>query len=80
MDQLLDFSKDIDTDLLDRIVSVFYSGSASSADRSEADTVLKQFQDHPDSWTRAPKILQEAKNPQAKCKYNYCWYHLFLTF
>lgn len=34
MDQLLDFSKDIDTDLLDRIVTVFYSGSASQADVS----------------------------------------------
>lgn len=34
MDQLLDFSKDIDTDLLDRIVSVFYSGTASSAEVS----------------------------------------------
>lgn len=32
MDQLLDFSKDIDTDLLDRIVSVFFSGSATSAE------------------------------------------------
>lgn len=69
MDQLLDFSKDIDIDLLDRIVSVFFSGTSGSAERSEADNVLKQFQDHPDSWTRAPKILQESKNPQSKCKF-----------
>ncbi len=32
MDQLLDFSKDIDIDLLDRIVSVFFSGTSGSAE------------------------------------------------
>lgn len=32
MDQLLDFSKDIDVDLLDRIVSVFFSAQGSPAE------------------------------------------------
>lgn len=31
MEQLLDFSKDIDIDLLDQIVTVFYSGSSNAA-------------------------------------------------
>lgn len=32
MEQLLDFSKDVDTDLLDRIVTVFFSGQGSAAE------------------------------------------------
>lgn len=34
MNQLLNFSEDVDTDLLDQIVSVFYSGSVSSTEVS----------------------------------------------
>ncbi|KAF5108167.1 hypothetical protein DV495_001561 [Geotrichum candidum] len=32
----------------------------------KADSVLKRFQDHPDAWTRAPKILQDCKQSQSK--------------
>ncbi|CAN6641946.1 exportin-1 [Trichomonascus vanleenenianus] len=66
MEELLDFSKDLDINLLDRIVGVFYSGTGSPAERKNADEVLKKFQEHPDAWTRADKILQESSDPNSK--------------
>lgn len=66
MEDLLDFTKDFDTGLLDRIVSAFYDGKGTSQERKEAEQILKKFQEHPDSWTRADQILQHAQNPQSK--------------
>jgi Importin-beta N-terminal domain len=32
----------------------------------KAQIVLTQFQEHPDSWQRVPKIMSESQNPQTK--------------
>ncbi|CAL9733465.1 exportin-1 [Monosporozyma servazzii] len=64
MEGILDFSKDLDINLLDQVVTTFYSGSG--AQQKEAQTALTKFQEHPDAWQRADQILQFSKNPQAK--------------
>ncbi|KAF5339960.1 hypothetical protein D9757_014571 [Collybiopsis confluens] len=61
---LLDFSQELDVGLLDRIVLAFFSGVG--PERQAAQTVLTQFQDHPDAWTRVPEILQKSSFPQTK--------------
>lgn len=62
----MDFSGELDVPLFDQVVSAFYGGAANAAERKEAETVLNQFQEHPDSWMRVPPILQAAQNPQSK--------------
>lgn len=64
MEQILDFSKDLDVNLLDQVVSVFYKGSGDQ--RKQAQEVLTKFQDHLDAWTRADKILQFSQDSQSK--------------
>ena len=64
MEGILDFSKDLDINLLDQVVTTFYTGSG--AQQKEAQTVLTKFQEHPDAWQRADQILQFSKNPQTK--------------
>ncbi|GMM38439.1 exportin [Saccharomycopsis crataegensis] len=64
MESILDFSKDFDVELLDRVVMVFYSGSG--PERQTAQQVLTAFQEHPDSWQRAGQILESSKDPQSK--------------
>lgn len=34
--------------------------------RKQADTILVQFREHPDSWTRVDAILEQAKNVDTK--------------
>lgn len=64
MEAVLDFSKDLDIQLLDQIVDIFYKGSGEQ--HKQAQDVLTKFQNHPDSWQRADKILQFSNNPQTK--------------
>ncbi|KAL6946877.1 Karyopherin transporter [Hanseniaspora vineae] len=64
MEAVLDFSKDLDISLLDQVVTTFYSGSGES--QKQAQKVLTAFQDHPDSWQKADKILQLSSNSQTK--------------
>lgn len=64
MEAVLDFSKDLDINLLDQIVVTFYKGSG--AQQKQAQDILTKFQDHPDAWQRADKILQFSDNPQTK--------------
>ncbi|AAS51792.2 ADL128Cp [Eremothecium gossypii ATCC 10895] len=64
MEAILDFSKDLDIQLLDQIVDTFYKGSGTQ--QRQAQDVLTKFQDHPESWQRADKILQFSANPQTK--------------
>lgn len=82
MEALLDFSKELDLGLLDRIADVFYGGKGTPAEvcrvddhkfihsranqRKNAEQVLKQFQEYPDSWKAAGQILQQAQNPHSK--------------
>lgn len=64
MEAVLDFTKDLDINLLDQIVVTFYKGSG--AQQKQAQDILTKFQDHPDAWQRADKILQFSDNPQTK--------------
>lgn len=64
MDQILDFSKELDVKLLDKVVETFYHGSGE--EQKQAQQVLTKFQDHPDSWTRADQILQYANDTETK--------------
>lgn len=63
MEAILDFSTDLDLDLFDRVVETFYK---SGPDQRQAQLVLSQFQEHPESWKRADAILSLSKNAQSK--------------
>ncbi|KII89060.1 hypothetical protein PLICRDRAFT_160125 [Plicaturopsis crispa FD-325 SS-3] len=64
MEGLLDFSREFDVALMDKVVLAFYSGTGQ--EQQMAQQVLTQFQEHPDAWTRVPDILERSANPQAK--------------
>ncbi|KAG0245961.1 CRM1 C terminal-domain-containing protein [Mortierella sp. GBAus27b] len=64
MEAILDFNRDFDVDLLDRVVQTFYSGSG--PDHKLAQQILTQFQDHPDAWRRVDSILDRSKFSQTK--------------
>lgn len=64
MESILDFSKELDIDLFDRVVNAFYTGG--DADRDTAQRVLREFQDHPELWKRSGEILETSQNPQLK--------------
>ncbi|QEU61546.1 Crm1 [Kluyveromyces lactis] len=64
MEAVLDFSRDLDIQLLDQVVDTFFKGSGAS--QKEAQEVLTKLKDHPDAWQRADKILQYSNNPQTK--------------
>ncbi|KAK7015002.1 CRM1 C terminal-domain-containing protein [Favolaschia claudopus] len=64
METLLDFSRDFDVSLMDKVTMAFYRGTG--AEQQAAQQVLTQFQEHPDAWTRVPAILEQSTFPQAK--------------
>ncbi|EKM83052.1 hypothetical protein AGABI1DRAFT_111574 [Agaricus bisporus var. burnettii JB137-S8] len=64
MESLLDFSGEFDVALLDKVVMTFYSSSGS--EQQMAQQVLTQFQEHTDSWTRVPDILEKSSYHQSK--------------
>lgn len=65
MEAILDFSQaEFNVALLDQVVTAFYSGSGQQ--QQLAQQVLTQFQEHPESWTRVPFILEQSSNPQSK--------------
>ncbi|KAJ3933656.1 MAG: armadillo-type protein, partial [Lentinula lateritia] len=61
---ICNFSQELDTSLLDRVVLAFFTGSG--PERQAAQAALTQFQEHPESWTRVPEILQKSSYPQTK--------------
>ncbi|KAI3643102.1 hypothetical protein MP228_012657 [Amoeboaphelidium protococcarum] len=64
MDAILDFSRDFNVQLFDQVVNTFYGGHGN--DQKMAQTIIAQFQEHPDAWTRADVILTQAQSVQAK--------------
>ncbi|KAF8610265.1 hypothetical protein BDV93DRAFT_517416 [Ceratobasidium sp. AG-I] len=64
MDAILDFSQDLDVGLFDRVVNAFFMGSGQ--EQKQAQAVLTQFQEYPDSWQRVPIILESAGSMQSK--------------
>ncbi|KAJ4470240.1 CRM1 C terminal-domain-containing protein [Lentinula aciculospora] len=61
---IYDFSQELDTSLLDRVVVAFFTGSG--PEQQAAQTALTQFQEHSEAWTRVPEILQKSSYPQTK--------------
>ncbi|KAJ3031095.1 UNVERIFIED_CONTAM: Karyopherin transporter [Siphonaria sp. JEL0065] len=64
MEGILDFSREFDVSLLDRVVQTFYSSSG--AEQATAEKVLSQFQAHPDSWKQVDGILEKSSLLQTK--------------
>lgn len=64
MEAILDFSHDLDIGLFDRVVNAFYMGAGQ--EQKQAQVVLTQFQEYPDSWQRVPIILESSSNLQSK--------------
>jgi exportin-1 len=64
MNGILDFSKELDIALFDRVVDSLYKGSG--AEQKEAQLVLNQFQEHPESWKKSDQILSNSLNSQSK--------------
>ncbi|PVU86567.1 hypothetical protein BB560_006659 [Smittium megazygosporum] len=64
MEEILDFSKDLDVALLDNVVNQFYSGSGKQ--QQLAQQILTQFQESDEAWTRVDKILETSKLTQTK--------------
>lgn len=64
MEAILDSSNEFDINLFDQVVDTFYKGSG--PDQQNAQLVLNQFQDDPDSWKQSDKILSNLKNSQSK--------------
>jgi len=63
MEGILDFSQDLDVSLLDRVVTCLFSGGP---EHKQAQQVLTQFQDHPDSWQRVDQILEKSQSMNTK--------------
>uniref|UniRef100_A0A8H8CN60 Importin N-terminal domain-containing protein n=1 Tax=Psilocybe cubensis TaxID=181762 RepID=A0A8H8CN60_PSICU len=64
MEVLLDFSRDFDVGLMDKVVMAFYTGAG--PEQQLAQQILTQFQDNAESWTRVPDILEHSSFPQTK--------------
>ncbi|CAE6515901.1 Exportin-1 [Rhizoctonia solani] len=64
MEAILDFSRDLDISLFDRVVNAFFLGSGQ--EQKQAQAVLTQFQEHPDAWQRVPVILETSGSMQSK--------------
>ncbi|KAF7371257.1 hypothetical protein MSAN_00761500 [Mycena sanguinolenta] len=61
---LLDFSRPFDVSLMDKVAMAFYTGVGQ--EQQMAQLALTQFEEHPESWTRVPDILEKAAFPQSK--------------
>ncbi|RKP08205.1 Crm1-F1 [Thamnocephalis sphaerospora] len=64
MEDILDFSHELNIELMDRVVMTFFTGSG--VEQRKAQEVLTQFQEHPDSWQRVDGILERSQFPQTK--------------
>ncbi|KDN42106.1 hypothetical protein RSAG8_06964, partial [Rhizoctonia solani AG-8 WAC10335] len=64
MEGILDFSRDLDISLFDRVVNAFFMGSGQ--EQKQAQAVLTQFQEHSDAWQRVPVVLETSGSMQSK--------------
>ncbi|KAL3682847.1 hypothetical protein R1sor_000869 [Riccia sorocarpa] len=64
-EKLLDFTQPFDVGLLDATIAAFY-GTGSKDERAAAERILRQLQEHPDTWTRVVTILQNSGNLNSK--------------
>ncbi|KAL2919489.1 Karyopherin transporter [Polyrhizophydium stewartii] len=64
MEQLLDFSVDLDVGLFDRVSATFYRSAG--PEQLMAKQVLERFQEHPDAWKRVDVILERSTLAESK--------------
>ncbi|KAJ1985367.1 Karyopherin transporter [Dimargaris verticillata] len=64
MEEVLDFSRELNISLLDRVVDAFFTGTGPNS--QQAQQILTQFQEHPDAWTRVDAILTNSASLQTK--------------
>ncbi|KAJ3232034.1 Karyopherin transporter [Chytriomyces hyalinus] len=64
MEGILDFSREFDVQLLDRVVTTLYS--TTGPEQAAAEKILSQFQAHPDSWKQVDGILERSQMLQTK--------------
>ncbi len=64
MEKVLDFDKELDVALLDKVCEAFFTGHGQ--EQSQAGQILTQFQEHPDAWQKVDVILDKAQFPQTK--------------
>ncbi|WVR09450.1 hypothetical protein IAU60_006517 [Kwoniella sp. DSM 27419] len=64
MEAILDFSQDLDVNVLEQVVQAMFTSVGEQ--QQTAQRVLTQFQEHPDSWQRVPAILESAQNVNTK--------------
>ncbi|KAJ2722606.1 Karyopherin transporter [Coemansia sp. Benny D115] len=61
---LLDFNRDFDVALFDRVVETLFTGKGN--DQKMAQQILTEFKEHELSWTRADNILTNSSAMQSK--------------
>lgn len=64
--KLLDFTQPLDVNLLDLTLNQFYGSVGSNEQRTAAEAALRQFQEHPEAWTRVDTILEHSKFQHSK--------------
>ncbi|KAJ3415020.1 Karyopherin transporter [Chytridiales sp. JEL 0842] len=64
MDAILDFARDLDVTLLDRVVQTMYQSRGQ--EQAMAERVLTQFQEHPEAWKRVDGILEHSQLMETK--------------
>lgn len=63
---LLDFSKEFDVGLFERIVQTVTDPHSSNQNRLAASSVLTKVRDHPHSWYHVDKIMENAQSQEAQ--------------
>lgn len=63
MEGILDFSRDLDIGLFDRVVQAFFSAGP---DHKHAQAVLTEFQENADAWRRVDAILDNSSDVNSK--------------
>ncbi|KAJ7880171.1 CRM1 C terminal-domain-containing protein [Mycena leptocephala] len=76
MEALLDFSRPFDVSLMDKVAMTFYTGVGQ--EQQMAQLALTQFEEHPESWTRVPEILEKSTFPRQRCAI-YCCIRNFIV-
>ncbi|KAJ1947614.1 Karyopherin transporter, partial [Linderina pennispora] len=64
MEAILDFNRDFDVPLFDRVVDALFTGRGD--EQKMAQQVLTEFKDHELAWTRADGILTVSSSVQSK--------------
>lgn len=61
--KLMDFTQPVDVPLLESIVEM---ASGPTEHRAQAETLLLQYQDHPQAWQQVDAILSQAQQQATK--------------